>query len=420
MVLFWFLAAVLLAVVLLVLAWPLLRPAPKLPAGDDYSLNLTVYREQLQEVSEEQESGELTPEQARGVREDIEDSLLREIPEEAGSAPPAPSSRAPRWTAAVIAVLVTASTLYLYLDLGDPAAAKPGGGAPTSVNAMVSQLEQRLKSNPDDVDGWLMLERSYMVLHRYNDAVKVMKRLHQQVGNQPPILVRYAHALAMAAGGSFSGKPEVLVKQVLEQEPNNPSALWMAGIAANERGDYRTAIAHWQKLLPQLSGQKDARQRVHGLIAMAKSQLQGSGQGAAPAAAQQTASQQKAGSGGKAAAKSDGAVHLHVSLADSLRSKVDPDATLYIFARAPTGLPMPLAVVKRRAGDLPLDVVLNDSQAMSPQHTISGQDKVDLVARISNSGSVRGRSGDLQGEKDGVTVGGGSNTVPLVIDTKIP
>ena len=380
--LFWFLAAVLLGVVLLVLAWPLLRPAPKLPAGEDYSLNLSVYREQLQEVSEEQDSGELTPEQAQGVREDIEDSLLREIPEEPGSTPPAPATRAPRWTAVAIAVLVSAASLSLYLDLGNPSAAEGNGGTPTSVTAMVSQLEQRLQSNPDDEDGWLMLERSYMVLGRYGDAVKVMQRLHQQMGNEPVILIRYAHALAMTNGGSFSGKPEILIKQVLEQAPDNPSALWFAGIAANQRGDYRTAIARWQKLLPQLSGQDAALQKVQGLIAQAKSSLQGDG---APAATQ-TAMQQNTGSGGKAAATGDRAVHLHVSLADSLRSKVDPDATLFIFARAPTGLPMPLAVVKRRAGDLPLDVVLNDSQAMSPQHTISSRDKVDLVARISNSG----------------------------------
>lgn len=415
--LFWFLAAVLLAVVLLVLAWPLLRPAPKMSAEEDYSLNLTVYREQLQEVSEEQDSGELTPEQARGVREDIEDSLLREIPEQAAGAAAVTPSRAPRRTAVLIAVLITAASLSLYLDLGDPAAVAAGGGAPTSVTAMVSQLEQRLQSNPDDVDGWLMLERSYMVLGRYQDAVEVMQRLHQQLGNQPVILIRYAHALAMAGGGRFSGKPERLIRQVLDQEPDNPSALWFAGIAANERGDYRTAIARWEKLLPQLTGQDEARQKVQGLIAQARSSLQGGG---APAAAQQTAMQQDTGSGGKAAATGDRAVHLHVSLADSLRGKVNPDAILFIFARAPAGLPMPLAVVKRRAGDLPLDVVLNDSQAMSPRHTISGQDKVDLVARISNSGSVRGQSGDMQGEKDGVAVGDGSNTVPLVIDTKIP
>jgi cytochrome c-type biogenesis protein CcmH len=409
---FWLIALLMLFVVLGVLTWPLLRPAKQEPAGEDYSLNLTVYRQHLAELESDQESGLLTEEQAGQVRRDIERSLLREIPEGAETAEPAPPKPGSRWPLALIAVVLTAGTLSLYLDLGSPDMVAGGGNggstaAPTSVNEMVSRLERRLRTNPDDVEGWLMLARSYMVLGRYGDAVSVMQRLHKKFGDQPVIMIRYAHALAMANGGSFAGRPGKLIRRVLEIEPTSPAALWFAGVAANQQGNYRTAIDYWQKLEPQLSNQGTALQKVRQLISEARNNMQGGGNetGGNKAA-------QPVAAGGKS-------IKVHVTLADALQGKVNPKDTLFIFARAPTGLPMPLAVVKRHAGDLPLDIVLDDSLAMSPQHKLSGQQKVDLVARISRSGSVKRQSGDVQGEKDGVPVDG-TDTVPLVIDTRIP
>lgn len=397
--------------VLGVLAWPLLRPVKEEPVGEDYSLNLTVYRQHLAELEADQESGLLSETQAEQVRRDIERSLLREIPEGAETTAAATPATGGRWPLALIAVLLTAGTLSLYLDLGSPDLAAGGGkaAAPTSVNEMVSRLERRLRTNPDDVDGWLMLARSYMVLRRYGDAATVLQKLHQKLGDQPVILIRYAHALAMVNGGSFDGQPGKLVRRALEIEPTNPAALWFAGVAANQKGDYRTAIDYWQKLEPQLSDQDTAQQRVRQLISEARDNLQGGGN---EAAGGKVAAQPVAAGGGKS-------IKVHVTLADALQGKVNPKDTLFIFARAPTGLPMPLAVVKRRAGDLPLDIVLDDSQSMSPQYKLSGQQKVDLVARISRSGSVKRQSGDMQGEKDGVPVEG-KDTVSLVIDSKIP
>lgn len=406
--LFWILAVLLLLLVLLVLAWPLLRPARGQQPGDDYSLNLRVYKDQLQELAVQEDNGLLTEEQAEQVRNDLERSLLQEIPEEQPAAPPPPES-ARRWPAALIAVLLTTASLSLYMYLGSPDAATDHGTAPASVDEMVHRLEQRLQTNPDDVDGWLMLARSYMVLRRYDDAVNVMQRLYQELGDEPVIMIRYAHALSMANGGSFRGKAGALIKRVLEIEPENPSALWFAGVAADQRGDYQAAINYWQKLVPQLGGQEEAQQRVQQLINDAQVSLQGSGAAPAKNAA---AAKQAAAEGGKS-------IKVHVSLAKSLQGKVNPKSTLFIFARAPTGLPMPLAVVRRHAGDLPLDIVLDDSLAMSPQHMLSDQDKVDLVARISRSGNVRGESGDVQGKLQGVAVGG-KKTISLVIDSKIP
>ena len=80
---------------------------------------------------------------------------------------------------------------------------------------------------------------------------------------------------------------------------------------------------------------------------------------------------------------------------------------------------MPLAVVKRRAGDLPFEVELDDSDAVMPAGRISQHDSVTLVARISTSGRPQASSGDLQGEEQDVVVGD-TDTVSLVIDTKVP
>jgi cytochrome c-type biogenesis protein CcmH len=109
-----------------------------------------------------------------------------------------------------------------------------------------------------------------------------------------------------------------------------------------------------------------------------------------------------------------------VRLADHLKSRLSPDDTVFVFARSLSGgPPMPLAVVRRRASELPFEVTLDDSMAMTPQHSLSSVDEVRLVARVSKSGTAQAQSGDLQGEAAPVKVGTPA-TIPIWISSVVP
>ena len=92
-----------------------------------------------------------------------------------------------------------------------------------------------------------------------------------------------------------------------------------------------------------------------------------------------------------------------VQLSPSLTSRLDGSETLFVFAQAQGGPPMPLAVVRRAASELPLTVTLDESMAMTPQMTLSSFDQVVVSARISRSGSAAASSGDLQGRSAAVS-----------------
>jgi cytochrome c-type biogenesis protein CcmH len=95
-----------------------------------------------------------------------------------------------------------------------------------------------------------------------------------------------------------------------------------------------------------------------------------------------------------------------------LAGEVKPGDTLFVYAKAEQGPPMPLAVVRKQAADLPLQVTLNDAMAMTPQMKLSSFSQVKIGARISRSGNAVSQSGDLFGEVSAVTVG---RSEPVVV-----
>jgi cytochrome c-type biogenesis protein CcmH len=410
---FWILVTLMILAVLALLLRPLLRGAPPFVPGED-RLNRSVYRQQIQELESDLDRGLVTDEQMEQARMDIERALLEEVPEASQNRQGENTQRG-RLPVMLAAVLIIAASVPLYLYIGYPgvpagggtAAATPDGAMP-SVQEMVASLERRLQRDPDDPEGWLMLARSYTVLGRYGEAAGALERLRGMVGDEPGLLVRYANALAMANNGRFEGRPAALIQQVLEQDPDNPSAIWFAGLAANQRGDYREAIDYWERLVPALQGEPEALQRLQQMIDQARA-AQGIG----------TAEQAGAPRPEAAAADEAAGVTVRVSLAPGLRDSVQPDDSLFIFARAVGGgTGMPLAVVRRRAGDLPLEIRLDDSDAMTPAGRLSRHDAVTLVARISRSGQPQATSGDLQGSQARVGLPAGA-PVDLVIDTTV-
>ena len=97
-------------------------------------------------------------------------------------------------------------------------------------------------------------------------------------------------------------------------------------------------------------------------------------------------------------------LRVAVDVAETLTGKYSPDDTLFVYAQAIDGPPMPLAVSRHKASELPLEVTLDDSMAMMPAMKLSAFAKVKLQARISKTGNAQPEPGDLVGVIEPVDV----------------
>jgi cytochrome c-type biogenesis protein CcmH len=235
-----------------------------------------------------------------------------------------------------------------------------------------------LRENPDDVEGWKLLGRSYAVMGRYPDAVSAFAKAAERSPRDPQLLADFADVLAMARGQSLQGEPERLVERAVQIDPRNLKALALLGTAAYERKDYARAAEVWGRMLPLVpAGSEDARMIGENVEEAKKLAA--------------------IGGADKPAAKAHPGVRGTVRLDAKLKNDVKPDDVLFIFARAPQGPPLPLAVLKARAADLPLKFSLDDSLAMAQGMTVSSQPKIVVTARIAKSGKPQATAGDLQG-----------------------
>ncbi len=255
-------AALLMAAVLALLLPPLwFRRQSKQAVPDQRQANLAIFRDQLGELERERSEGTLAAADFDQAQRELQRRLLDEVsPEAAALAVDEASSRK---TAIAILFLLPICALTLYLVIGTPRALDPTQTAPQpaqaaqemtpeKINAMVESLAARLKDNPDDTQGWLMLARSYKMQGRYAEAGDAFAKIEKVVDQDPDLLAMYAETLAMAAGKGLAGKPRALVEKALKLNPQHGHSLFLAGAAAIESGDKRQAIRYWEALLPQV------------------------------------------------------------------------------------------------------------------------------------------------------------------------
>ncbi|MGI9213759.1 MAG: c-type cytochrome biogenesis protein CcmI [Methylococcaceae bacterium] len=256
----------------------------------------------------------------------------------------------------------------------------------TDMNASIQRLAERLKNNPNDVEGWMLLGRSLQSTRQFNQAAEAYAYGLKLEPDNPDIKAMYAESLAEANQGKLAGRPVELIEEVLKTDPQHKNALWLAGIAAAERGDRKQAVDFWQKLRLQLPPDSPDVQQIDNIIA----DMQG-----------QPAPRPATGGSVAAEAKNPGTIskrlQVAVTLAPNLKDKASPDDALFIFARAAEGPPMPLAVVRKQVKDLPVEVSLDDTMSMMPGMNLSSFERIILGARISKTGKPTPSEGDLQG-----------------------
>ena len=416
----WF-AVVATALVAVALIWILpsllRRPAPSGDLGASAS-NLAIIRDQLAELERDLSNGTLSQQQYQQAREDLERGALEEAGDDRGQ--DTRQSSAAWRTALTLGIAIPLCAALLYSQLGNrdalllQASSEPGHDfKPGEVEAMVTRLAARLEQTPDDGNGWALLGRSYLVMQRYQDSANAYGRAAELIPNNADLLADYADALAMSRGRNMEGTPMQLIERALKIDPLHWKALAMAGSAAFDRKDYKKAVAYWEKILQRAEPGSDLARDVAENIAEAR-QLGGMKSRPTAAAAPVPTPAPAAAPAPVAGATVQGTV----SLSAALTGKADPSDTVFIFARAPQGSRMPLAIVRRQVKDLPFKFSLDDTQGMSPATKLSSVSEVVVGARVSKSANAMPQSGDMLGTSKTVKVG--ARNVAVVIDSVVP
>jgi cytochrome c-type biogenesis protein CcmH len=366
-------------------------------------LNIGLYEARLVELEQELAGDEITTEQFEAARGELQRDLLNTTTVNAETKTGVTTSG--RWAALVVGVAVPLLAMGLYWQIGSPQLSQHDAAAqqmPGDMGNLVEKLKQRLEANPDDIEGWRLLSRTLVIMERFNEAAPAMGRAVELAGSKadPDLLAQYAEVLTFSQGGSLAGKPIELTQRALELNPDHQHALWLSGMNAYNLGDMPIALKQWRHLLTLLSPEDEMVATLRAAITEAE-------------AASGMASPAK-----NSAAIASAVIKLNVVLDDRLADKVEPNDTLFVFARPTSGPKMPIAGLRRTAGDLPLTITLSDAHVMVAGQSLTDHKQLDIVARISKSGKTAPHSGDMEG-KANITVGH-KNTVTVRITDVVP
>lgn len=441
---FWTLSALLILLAVGFAVWPLLKRD-----ADPFLGQAKLLREQLAVLGQLEAGGLLAPADATSRKEALKAQLLALLE---GGVLPVAGKRIALPTLLVLALLLPLATVMLYQRFGKPdallftglsSAAARGdnqGTASSSATAGATQapqqqgpdlrqaaegLAQRLSSRPDDLEGWTLLGRTWQELGEFGKAAEAFGKAYAQSKEDPELLIDYAQALGLSSSPrSLLGQPRELLEAALKIAPQHQRGLWLYGFAQRQAGELEATLKTWDGLIGQLpAGSREAvslTEQINvvrselGLPPLAgadrpSAPVATAPEGATSAPAAPTAATEPAG-----ASTTGPGLAVEVTLDPALSARLSPDDVLYVFARAKSGPPMPLAIQRVPATQLPFAVTLTDAMAMTPALKLSQFPEIVVGARVSKSGNAQASPGDLQGFSETITQPHGQ-TVAVVI-----
>ncbi|MFF7708307.1 c-type cytochrome biogenesis protein CcmI [Pseudomonas sp. NPDC007930] len=394
---FWLAAALLLLVAMCFILIPLALRRPQAEGQDRAALNVALFEERVANLRVQHAAGLLSRAEADAGRAEAARELLADT---AGAAP-APALGRDRRLPLGLAVLLPLLALGLYLHYGASdkvALSRSFATPPKDMAEMTARLEQAVRAQPDAVEGVYYLARTYMAQNRPGEAAPLFGRAVALAGRRPDLLGQWAQAQYFAAGKQWAPAMQALTDEALKGDPNEVTSLGLLGIVNFEAQHFAEAADYWQRLQALLPAADPARQALQGGIDKARQQA-----------------------GLPALAPAAAGLVVRVSLAPALQGKVQPNDTVFVFARAVGGPPIPLAVKRLSVAELPATVELGDADAMQPALKLSGFQQVQLAARISRSGQPthgewRGQGAPIDRER---AAAGGAPQI-LIIDSPDP
>lgn len=310
--------------------------------------------------------------------------------------------------AVVSALAIPAGVVLLYAIVSNyPWSGAPGAipvpasdqvaVAPLADSEEIATLKEALAQAPRDVQRWVSLGDAYLAQERFAEAREAYRQaIAVSGGGDDALRLSLAEASILADRNALMGEAGQIIDDVLFRDPFNPKALWYGGMAALGRGDTDTAVKRWSKLL-ELSPPPRIRQIIEQQLAGLGASVPAAGSGSTPAPGPR--------------------IPVRVALQPELAGRVKPGAALFLIARDSAAKGPPLAVVRRDAVTLPLDLEISDADSMVPGRSLAGLAEVRLVARIANDGEALAAPGDVFGE---ATWRPAAGRVEILIDKVTP
>ena len=421
---FWIIT-ILMVVAGLALLLPALRGKKSSEPDGNREQNISIAKERMSELKNELEAGTLSKEIYEETLEELEKGLLIDVADVDGTSASISAAPAGKMIMIALVVLVPLLSFGLYDLLGSPQyldVAGPGNHTSMSSNTsvpstakelpsmeeMIVGLKKKTAENPDDPNAWYLLGRLYAATEQFPLSVEAYEKLVVVSDRQATALVVLADSLAMTQGGKLAGRPISLVKEALEKEPAHTTALWMAGQAAADDKQYLEAIDYWQRAAQGLQDDKEMLAELRTMIDEAVVLAKGAGMEVADVSLPSLPE-----------ALPGNSISIEVTIDPSLLQQIGENDVLFIFARAVSGPPMPLAAIKRQARELPVSIMLDDSSLLRPGTSLSQFEQLKLGARVSRSGQPVAQSGDLQSTVQVVDLGS-KEIVLLHIDQRVP
>lgn len=406
---FWIVIAALLALVSLALVLPLWRGEGKQSISRS-ALNKQLYRQRLLEIGEEREQGVLAEEQDTLI--ELQRSLLDDIPDVEQTAR---GGKSMIWIPGVLVLVVV--SLGLYYKLGSWQEVSRWQDANSRLGELSNRilverdaevteqdlldftlaLRTRLKDEPNDYRGWLLLGRLSLDGNDPEMAREALERAYGLAPQKAMVAVPYAQALMMTGDDA---QADQLLRMAIAQDPANIEARSVYAFMALQKEDFKTALQRWREMLPLMEKGSTRYTMVERSIDYAEQQLKKRGMASAVVPAE--ASGQNVASDQVLEVKA-GEFPLKVTLADGIA--LPEDAHLFVFAVIPNGPPMPIAVKRISGPHFPLTLSLGDGDAMMEGNKLAAYPELQFKARLSRGGNVMNKEGAFEGVSVPVATG---------------
>lgn len=268
-------------------------------------------------------------------------------------------------------------------SLGDRALM--GKGEPLSdpeLQQFALALRSKLHDSGEDVNAWMVFAEVSKSIRDFDAALLAYERGYRLDPNKPSVLLGYAQILAMTGEEESIRQAAAMLSRVLQKDPSNIQGLMTVAYIAEIRKEWDKAKLSYELVAKQLPAD-DQRQQI---LAQRIAQLGGD-------AATQTATVSNG-------AASKASIAVTIELTEAVKQRLPSNGTLFIYAKAAQGRPMPAAVVKLTQFNFPLTVELSDANAMLQDYTLSSLSEAVIFARVSVDGDIAVSAGELQGQSE--------------------
>ncbi len=251
----WFALALMTAVAIFAVLWPLARRGRHLRSGSD----VAVYRDQLDEIERDRAAGRIEDSEAVAAQVEVSRRLIAAADAQAAAlnmVPAASASWRRRAVAIAALVLLPLGAAALYLGLGSPSL--PDQPLKTrlavanqnqSIESLIAQVEAHLERNPEDGRGWEVIAPIYLRLGRVEDAVKARRNVLRLNGETAEHQAALGETLVYAANGIVTAEAKVVFERAVALDGGDVKARYFLGLAAEQDGRHAQAAMIWRAML---------------------------------------------------------------------------------------------------------------------------------------------------------------------------